>query len=167
MSEKQKMIELRGTSTAHRITATNFLNEVIKLAKEGYVLHPKPTSLRKMARFQGRPFAVFVTEEYAKEIMEDEIAEVVEEKVVTSQDDQTIIPQEDANSEEQPSATPESSEDSSEEEVTQEDTLKDEVRAISGKDDLISFAKEKGLEVPDNVKHPKAIQKWIIEELTK
>ncbi len=165
MSEtKPKQIILTGKSVNHRKTPETFLNDVIELAVQGYVLHPKPATLRQLPRFMGRPSCTMVTKEYAKEIMEAADKEVVEPKVevapepvvqpevvqepkVETQVEDKVQPEVDTN-DEQPS-------------------IADEVKAIEAKADLLAFAKDKGLTVPQDKKVPKAIQKWLIQELTK
>ena len=69
MSEKQKEIVLKGYSQTHWASATKFLNDFAELVKQGYVLHPKPASVRHHATFIGFPMCVMVTQEYADEIM--------------------------------------------------------------------------------------------------
>ncbi len=161
MSEtKPKQVILTGKSVNHRKTPETFLNDVIELAVQGYVLHPKPATLRQLPRFMGRPSCTMVTKGYAKEIMEAADKEIVEPKVevthepevvqepkVETQVEEKVQPEVDTN-DEQPS-------------------IADEVKAIEAKADLLAFAKDKGLTIPQDKKVPKAIQKWLIQELTK
>jgi hypothetical protein len=161
MSEtKPKQIILTGKSVNHRKTPETFLNDVIELAVQGYVLHPKPTSLRQLPRFMGRPSCTMVTKEYAKEIMEAADKEVVETKV-------EVTPEPEVQHEVKPEVVQEPKVETGIETDNEQPSIADEVKAIESKADLLAFAKDKGLTVPQDKKVPKAIQKWLIQELTK
>jgi hypothetical protein len=177
MSEtKPKQVILTGKSVNHRKTPETFLNEVIALAVQGYVLHPKPTSLRQLPRFMGRPSCTMVTKEYAKEIMEAADKEVVETKPV-QEPKVEVTPEPEVQPEVKPEVVqepkvevPPEVEDKVEtgiETDNEQPSIADEVRGIKSKEDLLAYAKEKGLTVPENKKVPTAIQKWLIQELTK
>jgi hypothetical protein len=68
MSLKQE-IDVKGMSSSHRLSATKFLEEVVELASKGYVLHPKPVSVRQLPTFMGQPRVTMVTPERAAEIL--------------------------------------------------------------------------------------------------
>lgn len=171
MSEtKLKQVVLQGLPTNHRESATRFLNEFRELAIQGYVLHPKPAMQRQVPRFMGRPSCIMVTKEYAKEIMEAVDKEVVDTKV-------EVTPEPEVQPEVKPEVVQEPKvevqpevEDKVETGIETNDeqpSIADEVKAIEAKADLLAFAKDKGLTVPQDKKVPKAIQKWLIQELTK
>lgn len=163
MSEtKPKQVILTGKSVNHRKTPETFLNDVIELAAQGYVLHPKPATLRQLPRFMGRPSCTMVTKEYAKEIMET----IVETKVeVTPEPEVKPEVVQEPKVEAQPEV--EDKVETGVETDNEQPSIADEVRGIKSKEDLLSYAKEKGLTVPENKKVPTAIQKWLIQELTK
>lgn len=157
MSEtKLKQVVLQGLPTNHRESATRFLNEFRELALQGYVLHPKPAMQRQVPRFMGRPSCIMVTKEYAKEIME-----AVDKEVVYTKVEVTPEPEVKPKVEVQPEVETEV------ETNDEQPAIADEVKAIEAKADLLAFAKDKGLTVPQDKKVPKAIQKWLIQELTK
>jgi hypothetical protein len=82
MSEQE--INLKGLSTSHRLAATKFLEEVVELAAKGYVLHPKPVSVRQLPSFMTQPRATMVTKERANEILGIAAKEAVAEKEATN-----------------------------------------------------------------------------------
>lgn len=49
--------------------------------------------------------------------------------------------------------------------VSEDKGLLEQVSALSGKKDLMDFAEKHGIEIPVDVKVPKAIQKYIIDKL--
>lgn len=49
--------------------------------------------------------------------------------------------------------------------VVEDSPLKEAVMAMTKKDELMAFAEEHSIEVPEDKKSPKAIQKYIIEQL--
>lgn len=151
---KEKQIEIRGWASNHPRSAEQFLNQVIEAAKDGYVLHPKPAHIRQRATLVGFPTAVMVTEEYAKEILTGVVEATVEAPKQASE--------------------PETEETNTDVAVTEEvssdanvEALKAAIEAMTSKDEMFAFAKEHGLEVPADKKVPKAIQKWLLEQLYK
>lgn len=68
MSDKEKMIQLKGISQAHPLSAINFLKEFQEKLEEGYVLHPCPRG-KQIPNFVGFPSCIMVTKEYAEELM--------------------------------------------------------------------------------------------------
>ena len=70
MSEElQQEINLKGFQSGHRLSATNFLTEFAACVLKGYVLHPKPTTVRQLPTFVGSPRCTMVTKERANEIL--------------------------------------------------------------------------------------------------
>lgn len=141
---KEKMIEIRGWASSHPRAAEQFLNEVIAAAKDGYVLHPKPTTIRQRANLVGFPTVVMVTEEYASEILSStEPVVIIEEKPVEVSSN---IVGESTKEEDKSSST-------------------EELEALNSKDELFEFASKYNLEVPEDKKVPKAIKKWLSEQI--
>lgn len=151
---KEKQIEIRGWASSHPRAADDFLKRVVEAVQDGYVLHPKPTTIRQRPNLVGFPSVTMVTEEYAKEIMDsvaDTAVEAPKEAV------EAVVEVANTNV----AVTEESSSDANVE------ALKAQIDALSGKDQMFAFAKEHGLEIPQDKKVPKAIQKWLLEQLYK
>jgi len=149
MSELQKEvlpqeIPLRGMSASHRLSATKFLEQVLELGAKGYVLHPKPATLRQVPSFIGAPRATMVTEAYAKEIMEGAVKEAV-------------VP-----------AKAEVVEVVATDKVEKELTSLEKIELFTKKGELLELAKQLEIEVPeDNVKKgPKSIKQFLINTLS-
>ena len=44
---KEKQIEIRGWASSHPRAADDFLKRVVEAVQDGYVMHPKPTTIRQ------------------------------------------------------------------------------------------------------------------------
>lgn len=151
---KEKQIEIRGWASSHPRAADDFLKRVVEAVQDGYVMHPKPTTIRQRPNLVGFPSVTMVTKEYAKEIMDgiaDTAVEAPKEAV------EAVVEETNTNV----AVAEESSSDANVE------ALKAKIDALSGKDQMFAFAKEHGLEIPQDKKVPKAIQKWLLEQLYK
>lgn len=129
--ELPKEVYLKGFQSGHRLSATNFLTEFAEYITKGYVLHPKPTTVRQLPTFVGSPRCTMVTQEHANEILG---LAAKEEKI--------------------------------EKEAANPNLVK--VKTLSKKDELLVFAKEVELEVPeDNIKKgAKSIKQFLINTLS-
>lgn len=151
---KEKQIEIRGWASTHPRAADDFMKRVVEAAHDGYVLHPKPSTIRQRPNLVGFPSVTMVTKEYAKEIM-DGVADTTVE--APKQAVESVVEEANTNV----AVEEESSSDANVE------ALKAQIEALSGKDQMFAFAKEHGLEIPQDKKVPKAIQKWLLEQLYK
>lgn len=125
MTDKQKQVDVRGWAYNHPKSAEMFLEQVIALAKEGYVINPRPVSAAKRPTLIGFPFVSMVTPEYAEELIgKAKIAEIA--KI--------------------------------------ESDIKAEIENLKGKDEMVAFAEKHNLEIPEDKKVPKAIQKWLSDQ---
>lgn len=151
---KEKQIEIRGWASTHPRAADDFMKRVVEAAHDGYVLHPKPSTIRQRPNLVGFPSVTMVTKEYAKEIM-DGVADTAVE--APKQAVEAVVEEVNTNV-----AVEEKSSSGANVEA-----LKAQIESLTGKDQMYSFAKEHGLEVPQDKKVPKAIQKWLLEQLYK
>lgn len=146
MSELQDIIVVRGWSVTHPSTAYTWLKEVIDLANKGYVMHPKPT-VAGLPTLHGYPTVTMVSPKWLADNTD------------------LSVPQDEPKKEDAVS-----SENDSEDEQTQDEDViveKSElevIESLSSKADMLSFAEEKGLTVPEDKKVPKAIKAWLLEQ---
>lgn len=151
---KEKQIEIRGWASTHPRAADDFMKRVVEAAHDGYVLHPKPATIRQRPNLVGFPSVTMVTKEYAKEIMDGVVDTAVEDpkqavEVVVEETNTNVAVEEESSSD------------------ANAEALKAKIESLSGKDQMFAFAKEHGLEIPQDKKVPKAIQKWLLEQLYK
>jgi hypothetical protein len=143
--ELKQEIDVKGMSSSHRLSATKFLQEVVDLASKGYVLHPKPVSVRQLPSFMGAPRVTMVTQERADEILGKPAPTepTVEPKAsVTISDVDPVVP-------------------------TEGSTLA-KLKLLHSKADLVTFANDVGIEVPEaNMKKgPKSVKQYLINKLS-
>lgn len=155
---KEKQIEIRGWASSHPRAADDFLKRVVEAVQDGYVMHPKPTTIRQRPNLVGFPSVTMVTKEYAKEIFLGEVDGIADTAVEAPKEAVEVVVEETNTS---VAVAEESSSDANVE------ALKVKIEALSGKDQMFAFAKEHGLEIPQDKKVPKAIQKWLLEQLYK
>lgn len=153
MSEDR--IVVRGIPAHHPKCAIEFLSQVIKLSKMGYELVVDPKTVRERATFVGFPSCVMYREE-------GDIAEVVVEPAIAVEAPAPV-----ADTPVVDELVQEAVAQDAEPEDESDTTLVDEVKGLSGKADLVSFAERNGIEIPDSVKVPLAIKKFLIEHLSK
>lgn len=131
----QDRVFVRGIPANHPLCAVKFLNEVIKLSEQGYKLLTEPKTSKERASFIGFPSCVMI-----KDIDGDTDVSIEQEQPVEAISDTTEV-------------------------VSEDKGLLEQVSALSGKKDLMDFAEKHGIEIPVDVKVPKAIQKYIIDKL--
>lgn len=136
--KKEDIIQLRGISQAHPMSAIMFLEEFAEKVREGYVMHPNPRGAKEIPSFVGFPRCLMVTPEMAEKLKPAEVkVEVAPVEVVAE-------------------STPSL-------EVDEELLLK--VEAAESKLDLLALAEEAEIEVPDDKKVPKAIKKFLVSTI--
>lgn len=135
--KKEDIIQLRGISQAHPMSATLFLEEFYQKVKEGYVMHPDPKGAKQIPSFVGYPRCLMVTPEMAEKIKPTVavVEDVAEEELVVVEE--TVPPIVDIE-------------------------LVDRVEALEAKADLVAIAEELNIEIPSDKKFPKAIKKFLI-----
>lgn len=156
MSEDR--IVLRGIPCNHPKSATDFIQKVIALHEQGYELITEPKTVRERASFVGFPTCVMVRK--------GEQAEVVDEKpeVDDSQETPEEAPEQvvDETSDSEPT---DSEEDAEKEQPSL--SVEEELASLSKKADLLKFAADSGIEVPDDIKVPLAIKKFLVETISR
>lgn len=148
MSELQDIIVVRGWSVTHPSTAYTWLKEVIDLANKGYIMHPKPT-VAGLPTLHGYPTVTMVSPKWVAE----------------NTNGNQSIPQDEPKKEDVTS----SENDSEDEQVHVEEVIVDKselevIESLSSKVDMLEFAEEKGLVIPEDKKVPKAIKAWLLEQ---
>jgi hypothetical protein len=153
MSDQKEEINLKGFSTSHRQSATKFLEEVIELTKQGYVLHPKPVSVRQIPTFMTCPRATMVTQQRANEIL----GITVEAEVAPEGSTAELTP-----------VAPVAVAAVVDKVQVTEDSPLVKIKLLNSKADLLTFAEGVQIEVPEvNIKKgPKSIKQYLINKLS-
>ena len=137
----QEKISLKGKSSTWRKSAEVFLADVVFLAQNGYELNPNPTS-REMANFRGGfPVASMVKVGTVRAATFAERAsaptKALEEPIVES------------------FVAPETSDVAPD--------IKDIIGAMTNKQEMLNWAKDKGIDVPKDKKNPAAIKAFLLK----
>lgn len=186
MSKKQEVVHVKGKSPTYGRTAELFMAQVFKLFEEGYVLHPKPTR-REMPNLRGFPTCTLVTKEFAekvngesdaeaakaqaeKEAAEAEalvVAEAAEAEALKAEQEAAELAALEAEEEAvQLAKNDKAAEDKAALEARTEDEKNiDRISVMTKKAEILEVAEELGIEVPEDIKQPNAIKKFLIETI--
>lgn len=190
MSDKPEVVHVKGKSPTYSRTAEMFIERIFELFEEGYVLHPQPTR-REMPNLRGFPVCTLVTKEYAAKINGEADAEA--EKIKEAEEAEKaeaakLKEAEEAEALKAKQEAAEAAEKEAEKEAAQitlnEQTASDQaevkaehdakvakeanlekIRSMTKKAELLEIAAELEIEVSEELKNPKAIQKFLIEKI--
>lgn len=160
MTDKITVIGDRPLQHNRNITA--FFKKVIETAKE-HNLEPLeyPETIKDKPSINGRPRITLVTAEYNENARKKRNAKtlVVQEEQETAEQYQST--------EESTTESVEIAEPAKEEVEKEEESVVDPLDVLKTKDELLAYAKELGLEVPEDMNKPLAIKKFIRENTSK
>lgn len=149
----QDVINLKGKSSTHRKTAEWFLEDIIFLSQNGYVLHPTPHR-RFSPNFRGGyPVACMVKKEA--------LAGILKAAPVVVATPEPVV--------EAPAVTPEVAVEAvveaTPDAVVEDSPLKAEIEALSAKQDMLDWAKKNNIVVPKDKKAPMAIKAFLLKNI--